>query len=53
MMKKNYFEPQSKHENSLNKLPYSKNYIIIIPYVSRDLNLETKKFNFNPVFHIK
>ena len=33
MMKKNYFEPQSKSENLSNKLPYIKKYIIIISYV--------------------
>ncbi len=35
MMKKNYFEPQSKYENSSNKLSYIKKYIKIISYTMK------------------
>ncbi len=34
MMKKNYFEPQSKVEILSNKLSYIINYILFISYVS-------------------
>ncbi len=44
MMKKNYFEPQSKDKISFNKLSYINDFLIFILYMFQRTTL-TKKFN--------